>query len=430
MNDFNPIRAFFSRSRVIRENVGFALRAIGGNRLRSFLTVIGIVIGVTTVITMVSLVDGFKNAIVSDMTSFGATLVQFQKFEPRFGGGRKRPEGERERRDLTLEDALALKRLCPSIGAVSPERYLFPFPTPPVVKSEGHEARSPTIAGVYPDYMVANNHFVSDGRFITDADVLHATDVCVIGIDVVTALFPKKDPIGRRIEVNGRRYTVIGVFEKKGSAMGGGNDNFLMIPFSSFDRQFPWVAHGGDTIHIATVPKTADLVPAVIEEGTAVLRARRNLRPDQPNDFAIYTPDKILAQMESILNGISVVMIFIASVALLVGGVGVMNIMLVAVTERTREIGVRKALGARRKDIVLQFLTEASTLTGIGGLVGVGLGLLIVLAIRLTHLLPATAPLWAITLGLAVSVSIGLFFGLYPAVKAARLDPIEALRYE
>jgi putative ABC transport system permease protein len=413
------------------ESVRFALRALGGSRLRSILTIVGIVIGVATVIVMVAIVDGFKRAIVSDMTSFGATLVQFQKYEPRHGGGRERPEEERNRRDLTLDDALAIERLCPSIEAVSPERYLFAFPNPTPVKAEGKEANSPLIVGVYPGYMVCNNHFVEDGRFITDPDIRHATDVAVISNDVVTALFPKKDPIGRQIEVGNRKYRVIGILEKKGSAMGESSDNFVMIPFSSFDRQFPQVAKsGGDTIHIATVPKSPELVPNVIDEGTAVLRARRGLRPDQPNDFAIYTPDKILEQMSSILNGISLVMIFIASVALLVGGVGVMNIMLVAVTERTREIGVRMALGARRRDIVFQFLTEAATLTGLGGVAGVSIALLIVLGIRSMKLLPAVAAPWSIGLGLAVSVTIGFFFGLYPAVKASRLDPIDALRYE
>ena len=422
----------FRSFRVLFENVAFAGRALTANRLRSLLTVLGIVLGVATVIVMVGIVEGFKGAIVSDMTSFGATLVQFQKYEPHGGGGpgHRRSENERERRDLTLEDALAIKRLCPSIAAVSPERYLFQFPNPTQVKAEGREANSPTIAGAYPDYMVCNNHFVADGRFITDADIRRSTDVTVIGGDVAEALFPRKDPIGRRIDVGNRRYTVIGVFEKKGSAFGGSNDNWVMIPFSTFDRQFPWVSKGGDTIHIATIPKSPELVQNAIEEGTTVLRTRRGLRPDQPNDFALYTPDKILNQMKGILDGISAVMIFIAAVSLLVGGVGVMNIMLVAVTERTREIGVRKALGARRKDIVLQFLTEASTLTGIGGIVGVLIGLGIIGLVHAVTPLPAKAELWSISLGLAVSISIGLFFGLYPALKAARLDPIEALRYE
>jgi putative ABC transport system permease protein len=187
---------------------------------------------------------------------------------------------------------------------------------------------------------------------------------------------------------------------------------------------------GEDPIHIATIPKEPEWVDRAAEEGTAILRVRRGLKPDQPNDFAIFTPEKLIAQFSSMLAGVRFVMIFIASVSLLVGGVGVMNIMLVAVTERTREIGVRMALGARRRDVVLQFLTEAMTLTGVGGIAGIMGGLSIVGALRWSKVMNAVAPPWAIAMGFCVSVAIGLFFGIYPAVKASRLDPIEALRYE
>ena len=224
---------------------------------------------------------------------------------------------------------------------------------------------------------------------------------------------------------------MIGVFEKKGSAFGGSNDNYAMIPLSSFDRQFPWVKNGGgDTIHIATVPRKPEWVSRAVDEGTTLLRARRGLKPGEPDDFAVFTPDKLLAQTESLRNGIAGVILFIASTALIVGGVGVMNVMLVAVTERTREIGTRMALGARRRDVVIQFLTESATLTGMGGLIGIAFALTFVMILRATGWIPAVAAPWAIALGLGVSIAIGLFFGLYPAIKASRLAPIEALRYE
>lgn len=416
---------------VLLENARFAFRALLANRLRAALTTLGIVIGVATVIIMVAIVQGFETAVVGSATSFGATLVQFQKFEPRFGHGRERPEYERNRRDLTLADALAIKELSPSIAAVSPERYLFTFGGQEVaVKAEGRVANGTSIAGVYPDYMVANNHFVADGRFITDADVLHATSVVVIGNDVVQALFPQHDPIGRHLDIGNHRYVVIGVFERKGSAFGGSNDSFAMIPLSSFDQQFPHVKNGGgDTIHIATVPRKPEWVSRAVDEGTAVLRMRRGLKPGDPDDFAVYTPDKLLAQTESLRNGIAGVILFIASTALIVGGVGVMNVMLVAVTERTREIGTRMALGARRRDIIIQFLTESATLTGMGGAIGIAIALGVVVIVRQIGM-PAVAAPWAVALGLGVSIAIGLFFGLYPAIKAARLAPIEALRYE
>ena len=205
----------------------------------------------------------------------------------------------------------------------------------------------------------------------------------------------------------------------------------MLIPISTFDRHFPQTKNShDDTIHIATIPRSPELVDKVVEEGTAVLRARRKVPFDTPNDFAIFTAEKMIAQMTAVTNAISGVMVLIAAIALLVGGVGVMNIMLVSVTERTKEIGLRKAVGALRRDISLQFLTEAMTLTALGGAVGVLLGLLTALVVRSVSRLRTETPLWSILLGLGVSVSIGLFFGIYPAMKAARLDPIDALRWE
>ena len=414
--------------RVIAENLRFALTALRAHKLRAFLTMVGIVIGVWTVIGMVALVTGFDRSQTEAFSSFGTTLVQFQKFEPRFGPGR-RTEEERKRKDLTIEDADALQELCPSILAVSPERYMFSVSQ---VKGNGNEANSPTILGGNQNYAICNNWSIQDGRNLTDLDVLHATDTCVVGQDVSEALFKGKDPLGQLISVNGKRILVVGTFEKKGSSgFGGQPDNILLMPISTFDRHFPQTKNShDDTIHIATIPRSPELVDHVIEEGTTVLRARRKVPFNAPNDFAIFTAEKLLAQMQAVTNAISGVMVLIAAIALVVGGVGVMNIMLVSVTERTREIGLRKALGALRRDISLQFLTEAMTLTALGGIVGVGLGMLTALVVRLVSSLRTETPLWSILLGLGVSVSIGLFFGIYPAMKAARLDPIDALRYE
>ena len=414
--------------RIVAENLRFAVRALRAHKLRAFLTMVGIVIGVWTVIGMVSLVTGFDRSQTEAFSSFGTTLVQFQKFEPRFGPGH-RTEAERKRRDLTIEDAQALQELCPSILAVSPERYLW---SASQVKGNGNEANSPQIGGVNQNYAICNNWEIKDGRNITETDVLHATDVAVIGQDVVESLFKGKDPLGQEITINGRRMRVVGTFVKKGSSgFGGQPDNIAVIPISTFDRHFPQTKNShDDTIHIATIPRSPELVERVIEEGTAVLRARRKVPFNAPNDFAIFTAEKMLAQMQAVTNAISGVMVLIAAIALLVGGVGVMNIMLVSVTERTKEIGLRKAVGALRRDISLQFLTEAMTLTALGGAVGVLLGLLTSLVVRSVSNLRTETPLWSILLGLGVSVSIGLFFGIYPAMKAARLDPIDALRWE
>ncbi len=416
-----------------KENMLFAFRAIITQKLRSFLTLLGIVAGVATVIAMVSFVAGFNEAITGAFSTFGTTLVQFQKFEPRFGGPPELiPEEQRRRRNLTLTDAAALKRLATLAAAVSPERYLGASSATTSVKNrQGAEANGPTIAGVVPDYLLANNSTLEDGRFFSETDVSHASHTCVIGYDVVKALFPGRDPVGREVLLQGVPLHVIGVLEKKGSQMGGSADNFLLIPLSVFDEMFPEVKNGnGDTLHIATVPKDPAFVHEMTDQEVAILRQHRGLRAHQPNDFAIFTSEESLQTFQQVTGSIAVAMIFIAGIALLVGGVGIMNIMLVSVTERTREIGVRKALGATRKDIAAQFLVEAVTLTCCGGALGIAVGFGVAFLVRFTFDFPAAAPMWSVVLGFGISTAIGLGFGMWPALKAAKQDPIEALRYE
>jgi putative ABC transport system permease protein len=409
-------------------NIAFAFTAMRAHKLRSFLTLLGVMAGVATVIMMVSFVVGFNNAVTAGFTTFGTYLVQFQKFEPRFGGPGGPPEEQRNRRDLTIEDALTLKRLSKYAAAVSQERYRFGNVT---VKAGRAEANGPTFLGTNPDYSVANVHFVQDGRFISDADVSHAARVCVIGTDVADALFPHRDPIGQELTADGRTYRVIGLFEKKGAFFGGSNDNFVAVPITAFDDQFPEVKNGGgDTIHIATVPKRPEDYEALIEEETAIMRTRRGLKPNQPNDFALFTSAGQLQSFQQITGGVAAAMLIVAGIALLVGGVGVMNIMLVNVTQRTREIGLRKALGATRRDIATQFLIEAVTLTAVGGAFGIALGLGAAVAARVAFDFQAATPLWSVVLGFLVSTVVGLIFGMWPAIRAAKQDPIEALRYE
>ena len=409
------------------ENVSFALVAMRAQKLRSFLTLLGVVAGVATVIMMVSFVAGFDRSVTQAFSAFGTHLVQFQKYEPRFNGGGDRPEEERNRHDLMLEDAVALKRLGTYAAAVSPERYFGGAE----VRAGREVANGPTTVGATPEYTLANHASVQDGRFLIDADVRHAARVAVLGSDVAEALFPHRDPIGRRIQINAIDYEVIGVLDKKGSFLGGSNDNLYVIPITAFDQQFPQIRDGGrDTLHIATVPKQSEDVDKLIEQETAILRIRRHLRPNQPNDFATFTSMEMLDNFRQITGGIAAVMILIAGISLVVGGVGVMNIMLVNVTQRTREIGLRKALGATRRDIAIQFLAEAVTLTGVGGGIGIAIGLGAALFARMAFDFQAAAPLWSVLLGFGVSTTVGLAAGLWPAMKAARQDPIEALRYE
>ncbi|HYH47327.1 MAG TPA: ABC transporter permease [Thermoanaerobaculia bacterium] len=411
------------------ENVRFALVAMRAQKLRTFLTLLGVVAGVATVIMMVSFVVGFDRSVTRGFSAFGTHLVQFQKFEPRFGDdGGGPPEEERNRRDLTLEDAAALKRLATLAAAVSPERYRYGGTE---VRSDREVANGPALVGATPDYPQANAASVDDGRFLIDADVRHRARVTVLGGDVADALFPHQDPIGRRVLIDGRSFQVVGLLARKGSFLGGSNDNLLVIPISTFDDQYPEIRDsGGDTLHIATVPRRPEDFDDLVEQETAILRTHRKLRPGTENDFATFTSIGMLDNFRQITSGVAAVMLLIAAIALLVGGVGVMNIMLVNVTQRTREIGLRKALGATRRDIGLQFLAEAVTLTGVGGGVGIALGLGAALLARLLFDFQAAAPLWSILLGFGVSTAIGLIAGLWPAMKAARQDPIEALRYE
>jgi putative ABC transport system permease protein len=272
---------------------------------------------------------------------------------------------------------------------------------------------------------------VDMGRFITDTDLQHGTFVVVIGDDVAKALFPGGiDPIGKTVLADGYKFQVIGKFERKGdSFVGGSNDDYVTIPFTTFLKLYP-ASYRENGLHIATIPHSPELVPTAIDQGTAVLRRQRGLKADQPNNFAVVTPDNIMATYNQITGAIYLVMVVISSIGLMVGGVGVMNIMLVSVKERTREIGLRKALGARSKDILWQFLIEAIVLCLIGGVLGMVAGAGVAFLVNALSPLPAKVSAGAVIAAITVSSSVGLFFGLYPARRAAKQDPILALHYE
>lgn len=408
-------------------NVRFALSAIREHKLRSSLTILGIVVGVTTVMVMVAIVTGFNNNVIGNLQAFGANRIEIQKNEDRFGPGGPKDDEEKRRKNLTVEDAQALRQALPEATVASLIGY-----TDEVVhvKHGNLEANGPYILGADEFYPTGTAYNIGHGRYFTAAEVEHSALLAVLGAEVQEAIFPKEDPLGKDITVDGLRYRVVGVLEKKGAQFGWSPDNKVVLPYGSFERQYgAEVRRNGVNLNI--VPHRTEDMDRVVEKTVAVMRARRKVLFNKPNDFAVVTPDQLISQFRAITGGVTAAMVFVALVSLLIGGVGVMNIMLVSVTQRTREIGIRRAVGAFRRDVIGQFLIEAVTLSAIGGALGVALGLVISAAVKASvPALPTAIPLWSPLVGLFVSAGVGVFFGAYPAVKASRIDPIEALRWE
>jgi putative ABC transport system permease protein len=405
--------------------IGLALNTVREHKMRSFLTVLGVIIGTGTIIGVGSIIAGLDGAITNVLRSFGTNTAVVFKF-PFLSAV---TDEEVRRKSLTYEDAVAIAQRCPSVTHVSP--YLFPntFGTGPqinIARYKGQELYQPDIGGTEESYVAGGSAEMSEGRFFTDAENQHHLPVVSVGADVPRALMNGEDPIGKWIDVNGHKFEIIGVMKRPAASFPGQNDIRLLLPYFTMKKMFP--AARENMLIVAAAPGQ---LPTAIDEARAVLRIQRHVPPNKPDDFSISTSEQMVEQFHSITAMVALVMVVLSSIGLLVGGIGVMNIMLVSVTERTREIGIRKAIGARRSDIVLQFLTEAVVLTGLGGLIGMTFGWIISLLCRLVFpALPTAVPLWAAVLGVVVSVAIGLFFGIWPANKAARLDPVVALRYE
>jgi len=413
------------RFQIVREIVAMALDSLRTHRLRSFLTILGIVIGVMTVIGMVSVIQGLNKSFLSELQSAGSDIIIITKHEAVQMG--RRSEEERVRRDLTFDDVRALEREATLAKAVAVSVNVSVFEQLEV-KYQSAKSDSAMILGMNDKWPVVMSLYLPRlGRFITATEVDRSAPVCVLGSELADALFPTTNPIGKEIRVGPAAFTVVGVLAKRGQMFGQSRDNFVGLPITTLMKHFPY---DKEDLEIIAAPRDQGMLQETIEQISGLLRQRRKVPYGKPNDFAVMTQDSMVDLYNQLTGAAYLVMIVISSIGLLVGGIGVMNIMLVSVKERTREIGIRKAIGARSGDILKQFLIEAIVLTGAGGLIGVLVGFAIALLVRAATPLPAAVSPWSVALGLSVSAAIGLFFGLVPARKAARMDPIVSLRYE
>ena len=397
-----------------------ALSSIWANKLRSFLTVLGNIVAVTSIIAVVSLIQGM-NAYVSDaiITDVGADNFTIQRMPV----VRSVEDEERVRNNprITLRDADAVRRFSGNIHAVAAQ-----------ANASGRVAYGEQsldrvgIQGVSRDYLYFSTFDAERGRLISQTEIDRNRPVTVLGWEVADKLFGGRDPLDRIIMIQGVHFRVVGVSEKKGSIFGQSQDEFAIIPLGTFYKLFG----SRPGMQLLVKPRTPDLVQPAMDDATVALRIERRLRPKEPDNFGMFTSDTLLGLYRSATAGLFAVLIGVVALSLVVGGIVIMNIMLMVVSERTREIGLRKALGARRRDIIWQILTESVTLSTMGGVVGVGLGFIAALIVSKLTPLPAAVQVWSVAIGIGITAVVGLFFGLYPAMRAARLDPIEALRRE
>jgi putative ABC transport system permease protein len=410
---------------VPKENVLMAMATLRANKFRSFLTTLGVVIGVMTVVVIASILTGMRKNIIILIEQYGTNnIYAFHLTTGPHLGPRDRKEWARK--PLTIDDSQAILEQAPAVDTVAYVSFVWWLDKNMTYGPNNYKQGN--LNSVSANYGDVTNVAMRDGRFFTDFDDLHRRDVIVIGIDVYDALFPMgNSALGKEVLMGGRKYEVVGVMEKKkGNFFGESDNNEIFIPYRTSLKLAP----KQDFLMLNIRAKSGQLQKAM-EQVEQILRRRRGVKFNEENNFDLSTADRIIKQFDEITATLGIIAIAISGVGLLVGGIGVMNIMLVSVTERTREIGVRKAIGARRRDIVTQFLFEAMTLTSVGGFIGIILSFItsFILLFLLPNL-PSTIPLWAVIAGLSVSIFVGLVFGVWPARVASQLDPIECLRYE
>lgn len=422
-----------ARIALVAEIMVMALETLRANKLRSALTILGVVIGVTSIVAMTALIRGFGDNLQALIRQMGSDTVYLSKMSiSSFAAGKdfwelmKRP-------NLTEADAQAIKALAPSAGFVTYHLGEGPGGQPQRFTYRNTATKRMPVLGAEENWLQVNFLKMAQGRFFSEFEVQRRRQIIVLGDAPARALFPAMDPIGKQIRVGKDQFTVVGVIEKRPALLGNSTDEFAIVPATTYQKLFPTPRFRGYLMRflvISAVAREGATREQLLREVEQILRSRHRLRIDQENDFDVLTSDSIMQILDQLTRAVVLALVVISSIALMVGGIGVMAIMTISVTERTREIGVRKAIGAKRLQILWQFLVEAVVLTSLGGLLGMALGAGIGVGVNSWAGFPVSLPWWSFALGLSFSVSVGIFFGLYPAFKASKLDPIEALRYE
>lgn len=407
---------------IIQENLLVAMTQLKSGKMRSLLTTLGITIGIGTVIFIVAVLEGYNRSITQELNILGANTFQVQKNDINEGFHNDR---RREfRKDLKRELAVAIRENCDMIEAVGAEVWQF---GQSIHYKDKHTNPNIMVAGGEPEFSVNNGYFVENGRFLAREDIASHKKVTVLGMDAVDVLFPFEDPIGQMVRIAGQKYQVVGTLERMGnSTFGGSRDNVVVIPITCFEDM--WGKNR--SVNLTLRVKEGVDFEAAQNQVIGVLRAERKVPPGKDNDFAIFSNDTLIDSFNKIAVQIKLVAVLLGLVSLLVGSIGVMNIMLVTVTERTREIGIRKAVGAKKAIILLQFLTEATVLSILGGIIGLLLGFGLAGLVSLLLKIPFAVPFWVVVASIFVTSVVGLLAGMYPAARAAKMDPINALRYE
>jgi putative ABC transport system permease protein len=405
----------------VGESLSMAWLSLRSNKLRTFLTLLGIIIGVLTVIAVVSIIQGLNNYVYSKMSFYGANDFSVQKFSM-IGTSLKEFREQMKRKDLTMTELQLLRdrcRSCELVGATTS--------TEQTVKFGNQSIKNTEIRGVtYNSHLIGSTLELESGRHIQRQDETNSRYVCIIGADVVEKLFPGHDPLGRWLKVASRDFLIIGTGKKIGKLLGFSQDNYVRIPITTFMKVYGSRRSVSIDIHTGS---QAQMLQAE-EEVRTILRSWRKRSYNEPDDFSFATSETFIQFYKTATSGIYFAMIAIASIALIVGGIVIMNIMFVSVSERTKEIGIRMAVGARRRDILFQFLIESSVISAIGGIVGILLGFTVAKIVSATTSMPSSVEPASIALAVLMSWTLGLFFGIYPANRAAKLDPVEALRAE